>query len=74
MIPNVPQCRAPVFEGIPNLSQLSGAGSDSVVLGGVVFTLNRSFYPTTSESIPSVRPDSSCHPRDVKILWSQTAM
>ena len=36
----------------------------------VVFTLNRSFYPTT----PAVHPVSVLilHPREIQILWSQT--
>ena len=35
----------------------------------VVFTLNRSFYPTTS-----VHPVSALilHPREIQIMWSQT--
>ena len=34
----------------------------------VVYTLNRSFYPTTSAVPPSVLPDSSSL---IQILWSQ---
>ena len=36
----------------------------------VVFTLNRSFYPTTSP-VPPV-PFLILHPRELQILWSQT--
>ena len=38
----------------------------------VVFTLNRSFYPTTSAA--AVPPVSFLilHPREIQVLWSQT--
>ena len=38
--------------------------------GGIVFTLNRSFYPTSS----AVHPVSvlRLNPREIQILWSQT--
>ena len=41
-----------------------------VVVVVVVFTLKRSFYPTTS----AVHPVSFLilHPREIQILWSQT--
>ena len=45
---------------------------DIVVGGGggvVVFTLNRSFYPTTSSAIQAVSV-LILHPREIQILWS----
>ena len=36
----------------------------------VVFTLNRSFYPTTS-AVPPVS-FLILHPREIQIMWSQT--
>ena len=36
----------------------------------VVFTLNRSFYPTTSSAVPPVS-FLILHPREAQIMWSQ---
>ena len=41
-----------------------------VVVVVVVFTLNRSFYPTTS-AVPPVS-FLILHPREMQIMWSQT--
>ena len=41
-----------------------------VVVVVAVFTINRSFYPTTS-AVPQVS-FLILHPREIQILWSQT--
>ena len=41
-----------------------------VVVVAVVFTFNRSFYPTTS-AVPPVS-FLILHPREIQIMWSQT--
>ena len=59
-----------VSNGLPDLPRASAlfVTTDGIVV--VVFTLYRSFYPTTS-AIPTVS-FLILHPREIQILWSQT--
>ena len=53
---------------VPVMSYNKLCGHNNYV---VLFTLNRSFYPTTSAAPPVSFP---IHPREIQILWPQTVV